>query len=42
MDNRPLIGAEIEWCQVRYWIVGERDMSFSRIYDMCEWRLISV
>ena len=31
MDNRPLIVAEIEGCQVIYWIVGKRDMSFSRI-----------
>ena len=31
MGNRRLIGAEMEGCQVRDWIVGERDMSFSRI-----------
>ena len=24
IDNRPLIGANIEGCQVRDWIVGER------------------
>ena len=34
MGNRRLIGAEIEGCQVRDWIVGERDMSFSRILYM--------
>ena len=29
-------------CQVRDWIVGERDMSFSRIlYMTCRWRLIN-
>ena len=43
MGNRRLIGAEMEGCQVRYWIVGERDMSFSRvIYDMCKRRLFNV
>ena len=26
MGNRRLIGAEMEGCQVRDWIVGERDM----------------
>ena len=31
MGNRRLIGAEMKGCQVRDWIVGERDMSFSRI-----------
>ena len=25
MGNRRLIGAEMEGCHVRYWIVGERD-----------------
>ena len=36
MGNRRLIGAEMEGCQVRDWIVGERDMSFSRIlYMIC-------
>ena len=32
--NRPLIEAKMKGCQVREWIVGERDMSFSRILDM--------
>ena len=31
VGNRRLIGAEMEGCQVRDWIVGETDMSFSRI-----------
>ena len=36
MDNRRLIGAEMEGCQVRGWIVGERHMLFSRIlYTTC-------
>ena len=36
MGNRRLIGAEMKGCQVIYWIVGERDMSFSRIlYMIC-------
>ena len=36
MGNRRLIRAEMEVCQVRDWIVGERDMSFSRIlYKIC-------
>ena len=34
MGNRRLIGAEMEGCQVRCWIVAERDMSFSRILYM--------
>ena len=34
MGNRRLIRAEMEGCQVRDWIVGERDMSFSRIFYM--------
>ena len=34
MGNRRLIGAEMEGCEVRDWIVGERDMSFSRILYM--------
>ena len=34
MGNRQLIGAEMEGCQVREWIAGERDMSFSRILYM--------
>ena len=29
MGNRRLIGAEMEGCQVRDWIVGERDMPVS-------------
>ena len=29
MGNRRLIGAELEGCQVKDWIIGERDMSFS-------------
>ena len=34
--NCRLIGAEMEGCQVRDGIVGERDMSFSRIlYMVC-------
>ena len=36
MGNRRLIGAEMEGCQVRDWIVEEKDMSFSRIlYMIC-------
>ena len=36
MGNRRLIGAEMEGCQVRDWIVGEKDMLFSRIlYMIC-------
>ena len=36
MGNRRLIGAEMEGCQVRDWIVGEKDMSFSLIlYMIC-------
>ena len=36
MGNRRLIGADVDVCQVREWIVGERDMSFSRIlYMIC-------
>ena len=36
MGNRRLIGAEMEGCQVRDWIVGEKDMSFSQIlYMIC-------
>ena len=34
MGNRRLFGAEMEKCQIRYWIVGERDMSFSLILYM--------
>ena len=36
MGNHRLIGTEMEGCQARDWIVGERDMSFSRIlYMIC-------
>ena len=36
IGNRPLIEAKVKGCQVREWIVGERDMSFSRIvYMIC-------
>ena len=28
MGNCRLIGAELEGCHVRYWTIGERDMSF--------------
>ena len=31
IGNRPLIEAKMKGCQVREWIAGERDMSFSRI-----------
>ena len=34
MGNRPLFKAKIKGCQVREWIVGERDMSCSRILYM--------
>ena len=34
--NRPLIEAKMKGCQVRDWIVGEIDRSFSRIlYMIC-------
>ena len=37
MGNRRLIGGEIKGCQVRYWIVGERDVIFTIfLYDLCE------
>jgi len=37
IGNRRLIVAKIKGRQVRDWIVGERDMSFSRIvYTTCE------
>jgi len=36
IGNRPLIEAKMKGCQVREWIVGEKDMSFSRIlYMIC-------
>ena len=36
IGNRPLIEATMKGCQVTDWIVGERDMSFSRIlYMIC-------
>ena len=34
IGNRLLIGAAMEGCQVRDWIVGERDMPCSRILYM--------
>jgi len=34
MDNRQVIGAEMEGRQVRDWIVGERDRSISRVLYM--------
>ena len=34
IDNRPLIEAKMKGWRVRDWIVGERDMSFSRILYM--------
>ena len=38
MGSRRLIGAEMEGCQVRDWIVGEKDMSFSReIKETFQW-----
>ena len=38
MGNRRLIGTEMEGCQVRDWIIGDRDTSFitNFIHDMCE------
>ena len=34
MGNHRLIGAEMEGCQVREWIVEERDLSFSQVSYM--------
>ena len=34
IDKRPLIEANMKGCQVRDWIVGERDVSFSQILYM--------
>ena len=34
IGNRPLFEAKMKGCQVREWIVGERDTSFSRILYM--------
>ena len=34
IGNRPLIEANMKGCQVRGWIVGEIDMSLSRILYM--------
>ena len=34
IGNRQLIEAQMKGCQVREWIVGERDTSFSRILYM--------
>ena len=31
ISNRRLIDTQMKGCQVRDWIVGERDMSLSRI-----------
>ena len=31
MGNHRLIGADKDGCQIRYWIVGEKDMRLSRI-----------
>ena len=43
IGNRPVIAAKMKGCQVRDCIVGERDMSLSRIlYMTCRWRLIDV
>ena len=35
IGNRPLIEAKMKGCQVRDWIVGERDMSYLRMLYMC-------
>jgi len=36
IGNRPLTEAKMKGCQVREWIVGERDMPYSRIlYIIC-------
>ena len=36
IGNRPLIEAKMKGCQVRHMIVGESDISFSRIsYRTC-------
>ena len=35
IGNRPLIEVKMKGCQVREWIVGERDMSFSRMLCIC-------
>ena len=34
IGNRPLIEGKMKGCQVRDWIVGERDKSSSRILYM--------
>ena len=34
VGNRPLIEAKMKGCHVRDWIVGKRDVSFSRILYM--------
>ena len=34
IGNRRLIEAKMKGCQVRDWIIGERDMSFSLILYM--------
>ena len=43
IGNRPLIEAKMKGCQVKDWIVGERDAIFTNfIHDMCRWRLIII
>ena len=44
IGNRQLIGAEMEGCQVkRFDSRRKRYAMFTNvIYDMCEWRLVSV
>ena len=39
--NRRLIEVKMKGCQVRDWIVGEKDVIFTNfIHDMWEWMLI--
>ena len=43
IGNRRLIGAEMEGCQVRDWIVGERDMPCSKkCFNGRLWEIIGV
>ena len=36
IGNRPVIGTTMKGCQVRDWIVGERDLSISKsVYMTC-------
>ena len=43
IGNRPVIEAKMKGCQVRDWIVGERDVIFTNfIHDMCRCRLMNV